>query len=277
MISRYKLFAVSMITLGLLLAVIGYASGGKWSIFKDDTGLHVPTKQSLVNNSYTLEAFTNIDVINDYGDVEILSGDSYALEVHAFEDADVTYSVKNGTLTVETESNKKNRISFGFSMNTTPSIKIYVPEKVALNKVVLDSNFGDTTLRGLQYQQLNVISNYGDILFKDMDGMNTEITQSFGDMTLAQFTSNGFVAESEHGDINIDGTLNGQTTITSSFGDTTINLQNKKNDLGYELNTAFGDVTVNHQSQDSKVTQRYEGDHQLSVSLSHGDLELTLQ
>lgn len=277
MISRHKLIAVSMITLGLLLAVVGYVSGGKWSIIKDDTGLHVPTKQSLVNNSYTLEAFTSIDVFNDYGDVEILAGDSYTLEVNAVEDADVSYSVKNGTLTVETESKKKNRLSFGFSVNKTPSIKIYVPKDVELNEIVLDSNFGDTTLRDLHYQQLNLIGNYGDIQFKNLDGMNTEITQSFGDMTLEQFTSNGFVVESEHGDIDIDGTLNGQTTIISSFGDTTLNLQNKKSELGYELNTGFGDITVNHQSKSSKVSQLYEGDHQLSVSLSHGDLELSLQ
>ncbi|QDQ02119.1 DUF4097 domain-containing protein [Lysinibacillus fusiformis] len=277
MISRHKLIAVSMITLGLLLAVVGYVSGGKWSMIKDDTGLHVPTNQSLVKNSYTLEAFTNIDVFNDYGDIEILSGDRYALEVNAIEDADVSYSVKDGTLTVETKSKKKNRRYFGFSFSETPYIKIYVPKDVALNKVVLDSNFGDTTLRGLQYQQFNVISNYGDILFEDIDGMNTEITQSFGDMALEQFTSNGFVAESEHGDIDIDGTLNGQTTITSSFGDTTLNLQNKKSDLGYELNTDFGDVTVNHQEQNGKVSQLREGDHQLSVSLSHGDLDISLR
>ncbi|MGN4125748.1 DUF4097 family beta strand repeat-containing protein [Lysinibacillus sphaericus] len=276
MISRHKLIAVTMITLGLLLAVIGYLSGGKWSLIKDETGIHVPTKQSLVNNSYTLEAFTSIDVFTDYGDVEILSGDSYVLEVNAIEDEDVRYSVKNGTLTVETESKKKNRLSFGFSVNQTPSIKIYVPEKVALNKVVVDSNFGDTTLRGLHYQQLNVISNYGDIRFKHIDGINTEITQSFGDMTLEQFTSNGFVAESEHGDIDIDGTLNGQTTITSSFGDTTLNLQNKKSDLGYELNTDFGDITVDRQEQSSKISQLVKGNHQLSVSLSHGDLSLSL-
>ncbi|MGE7839473.1 DUF4097 family beta strand repeat-containing protein [Lysinibacillus sp. NPDC093712] len=277
MISRYKLIAISMITLGILLAVIGFSSGGRWSIVKEENGFTVPTKNGLENNSYKLEAFTDLHVINDYGDVEILQADSFELETNVIKNTDVTYSLKDGTLTVETKSKRKSGISFGIGTFNSPSIKITIPKGAKLTSIVIDSNFGDTTLKGLDYKQLSLNEDYGDILLKNIVGEKTEITQSFGDLTLEQFTSNGFIVESEHGDIDIEGTLNGQSKITSSFGDASLHLQNKKREVGYELKTNFGDITVNDSSQNSKVSQLLAGENQLNVSLSHGDLELSLK
>ncbi|GAB0166706.1 DUF4097 family beta strand repeat-containing protein [Lysinibacillus sp. CTST325] len=274
MTSRHTHIAITMIALGVLLALVGYFSGGKWSFVVNGEGIQLPENNKLVNNSYKLDDFTNLNIINHYGDVEIVTSNRYALETNVIKDDDVTYSIKDNTLTVETKSKKKNGFEFGFFSSRTPSIKIYVPSDVKLKTVILDSNFGDTTIRGLNYQELNLIGDFGDILFKDTTGGKTEITQSFGDMRLQQFSSNGFVAESEHGDINIDGTLNGQSTITSNFGDATLHLQNKKSALGFELQTDFGDLTVDNEDQNSKVSQSYNGDNQLKATLSHGDLQL---
>ncbi|MGE7949317.1 DUF4097 family beta strand repeat-containing protein [Lysinibacillus sp. NPDC093688] len=277
MTSRHTHIAITMIAFGILLALVGYFSGGKWSFVLTDEGIQLPENNTLVNNSYKLDDFTNINVINHYGDVEIVASDRFALETNAIKDGDVTYSLKDHTLTVETKSKKKNGLQFGFGSFRTPSIKIYVPSDVKLKTVVLDSNFGDTTIRGLNYQEFTLIEDFGEILFKDTTGDKTEITQSFGDIKLQQFSSNGFVAESEHGDINIDGTLNGSSTITSNFGDTTLHLQNKKGELGYELQTDFGDLTVDKKEQNNKVSQSYKGDNQLKATLSYGDLQLTLK
>ncbi|KOS63611.1 DUF4097 family beta strand repeat protein [Lysinibacillus agricola] len=274
MTSRHTHIAMTMIAFGILLALVGYFSGGKWSFVLNDEGIQLPENNKLVNNSYKLDDFTNLNIYNHYGDVEIVTSDRYALETNVVKDGDVTYSIKDNTLTVETKVKKKNGFQFGFGSFRTPSIKIYVPSDVKLKTVVLDSNFGDTTIRGLNYQRLNLIEDFGDILFKNTTGDKTEISQSFGDMKLQQFSSNGFIAESEHGDINIDGTLNGQSTITSDFGDATLHLQNKKSELGFELETDFGDLTVDNKDQNSKVSQSYNGDNQLKVTLSYGDLQL---
>lgn len=277
MTSRHTHIAITMIALGVLLALVGYFSGGKWSFEINDEGIQLPENNKLVNNSYELDDFTNLNIINHYGDVEIVTSDRYALETNVINDNDVTYSMKDHTLTVETKSKKKNRFQFGFASFRTPSIKIYVPADVKLKTVVLDSNFGDTTIRGLQYEELKLIEDFGDILLKDTTGDKTMITQSFGDMKLQQLSSNGFVAESEHGDMNIDGTLNGQSIITSNFGDATLHLQNKKSELGYELQTDLGDLTVDDEDQNSKVSQSYNGDNQLKATISHGDLQLKLK
>ena len=278
MTSRHTHIAITMIAFGILLSLVGYFSGGKWSFVVNNEGIQLPENNTLVNNSYKLDDFTNLNIINHYGDVEIVTSDRYALETNTVNNDDVTYSIKNNTLTVETKGKKKNGLQFfGFGSLRTPSIKIYVPSDVKLKTVVLDSNFGDTIIRGLNYQELNLIEEFGDILFKDTTGDKTEITQSFGDLKLQQFSSNGFVAESEHGDIAIDGTLNGSSTITSNFGDAILHLQNKKGELGYELQTDFGDLIVDNKDQNSKVSQSYNGDNQLKVTLSYGDLQLTLK
>lgn len=277
MMSRHTHIAMTMIAFGILLALVGYFSGGKWSFVLTDEGIQVPKNNNLVNNSYELDDFTSINIVNDYGDVEIVTSDRYALETNVVEDDDITYSIKDKTLTIETKGKKKNELQLGFGSFNTPSITIYVPKDVKLKTVDIDSNFGDMTIRDLNYQQLNLIENYGDILFKNTTGDKTEITHSFGDMKLQQFSSNGFVVESENGDINIDGTLNGQSTITSNFGDTTLDLQNKKSEIGFELDTDFGDLSVDKKEQNGKVSQSYKGDNQLKATVSHGDLVLKLK
>lgn len=182
----------------------------------------------------------------------------------------------NGTLTVETKSKGKTGVTFGIGNFQTPSIIITVPKDAKLNSLIVDSDFGDTMLKGLHYQQLTIKGDYGDILLQNITGEKTEITQAFGDLTLEQFNSNGVVVESEHGEIDIEGTLNGQSQITSNFGDTTLDLQNKKSELGFELNTSFGEITVNDREHNGKASQLLEGNNQLNVSLSHGDLDLSL-
>ncbi|KUF33185.1 MULTISPECIES: DUF4097 family beta strand repeat-containing protein [Lysinibacillus] len=278
MTSKNTLIAMTMIALGILLALVGYFSGGRWLIFKDADGLHVPSHTNLVSQSHELDTFISINIVNDYGDIEIIARDNdYRLETQVFEQQDVTYHIDNGVLTIETKAKKRDGFQFGFNNFSSPSIKLYVPKDTKVESVVIDSDFGDTAVRGLHYEELQLMQDYGDITFTNTTGDKTEITQSFGDLTLQQYASNGISIESEHGDITIDGTLNGQSTISSSFGDMTLHLQNKQSDLGYDLKTSFGDITMDGEEQSGKVTQVNNGDHQLHVSLSHGDLDVSLK
>lgn len=272
-----KQIAGSMIVIGIVLAIIGYTSGGKWALAINNSGIHVPNEQSLVTNSYELDAFTNINIENKHVDVEILPSDSYSIEVSSFETTDITYEVKGGTLTVDANNAKNNAIIIGFKSFETPIIKIYVLKDTKLSNIALDSSFGDINLQHLNSQQLNLIVKHGDLLMKDIVSEHTEITQSFGDMTLRQFSSTNFVAESEHGGIDIDGELNGKSTITSSFGDIDLQLLNKESELGLDLNMSFGEISFNDQSIEGDFSQSYNGDNQLQISLSHGDLDLSLK
>ncbi|MFJ7952470.1 DUF4097 family beta strand repeat-containing protein [Lysinibacillus sp. NPDC096418] len=272
-----KQIAGSMIVIGIILAIIGYVSGGKWSIAVNNTGIYVPNEQSLVTNSYELDAFTSINIDNEHVDVEILPSDSYSIEVSSFETTDVSYEVKGRTLTVATKYTKNNAILLGFTSFKTPSIKIYVPKDTKLSNIALDSSFGDVNLEHLNFQQLNLIVRHGDLSMKDIVAGHTEITQSFGDVSLRQFSSTSFTAESEHGDIDIDGELNGKSTFDSSFGDIDLQLLNKESELGLDLNMNFGEISFNDQSIEGDFSQSHNGDNQLQVSLSHGDLDLSLK
>ncbi|KOS69137.1 hypothetical protein AEA09_11665 [Lysinibacillus contaminans] len=272
-----KQIAGSMIVVGIVLAMIGFASGGKWFILISDAGFHVPNDQSLGANSYELDAFTNINLSNKHADIEILPSDNYGLELNSFETSNVTYAVKDGTLTVDAKSTKDNGITIGFRSFKTPTITIYVPKDALLSNIELDSSFGDINLEQLNYQQLNLFVSHGDISFENIVAGHTEITQSFGDMALQQFSGERFIVESEHGDIDIDGELNGESTITSSFGDVDLDLLNKESELGLDLNTNFGDITLNNKSIEGDFSQSYVGDNQLKVSITHGDLELSLK
>ena len=278
MTSKNTLIAMTMIALGILLALVGYFSGGRWFIEKDAEGLHVPSSTKLVSHSHKLDAFTNIKIVNEYGDIYIVASDNdYKLDTKVLKQQDVTYHIEDGTLTIETVAKKKSDFQIGFGSFSSPSIKLYVPKDANIDAVTIDSDFGDIAIHELHYQELNLVQDYGDTTFTNIIGNNTEITQSFGDLTLQLLASNGISIKSEHGDISIDGTLNGQSTITSSFGDTTLRLQNKQSNLGYNFITNFGDLTINDEEQSSTVTQVNNGNDQLHISLSQGDLDVTFK
>ncbi|WP_274308112.1 DUF4097 family beta strand repeat-containing protein [Solibacillus daqui] len=277
MINRLKLIAGSMIAIGIVFTIIGFASGGRWFILVDSSGFHVPNEQSLISQSYELEAFENIIVTNKHADIEIIQSDSYSLELSTYKMTDVMYSVKGDTLTVESNSQKNNAMTIGVGPFKTPSIKIYVPKDALFSNITLKSSFGDVNLQQLNYEQLNLDVRHGDISFNNIKAGHTEIINAFGDITLQQFTSASLIVESEHGDIEVDGKLNGNTKVTSSFGDVDLKLVNNKENFGYKLNTSFGDISVNGEEYNGKIAELYEGDNQLEVLLSHGDLKLTLK
>ncbi|ATP39883.1 hypothetical protein CSE16_07340 [Solibacillus sp. R5-41] len=275
--TRLKIIAGCMIAIGLVFAIIGFASGGQWYILKDNTGFYVPNEKTFVSQSYELDKFTKINISNEHSDIEILPSDRFSLEISAFETSDVTYVVKADTLTVKSRNKNENAMTIGLGPFKSPSIKIYVPKDVLLSNITVDSSFGDVNLQQLNYEQLNLDVRHGDISFNNIEAGYTEINNAFGDLTLHQFSSDSLVIESEHGDIDVTGELNGKTTISSSFGDVGLRLLNKKSDLGFVLSTFFGDLTVNDKDSGTKLSQLHEGNNQLEVSLSHGDLELSLK
>jgi len=80
MTSKNSLVAITIIALGILLTLVGYFSGGRWFIIKDGDGLHVPGSHKLIHESYNLDKFTSINIVNDYGDITIVSTeDNYKL------------------------------------------------------------------------------------------------------------------------------------------------------------------------------------------------------
>lgn len=277
MTSRYKLIAFSMIAIGVVFAILGFSSGGKWYILKDRSGFYVPNEQTLAPQLYELDSFKNINISNGHADIEILPSDRYALEVIAFETTDVTYVVKDNTLTVKSNNIKDKAMTIGFGPFRSPSIKIYVPRDASLSHITIDSSFGDVDLKNMKYEQFNLNMSYGDVSFKNIHSGQTEITNAFGDMSFQQFSSGRLVVNSEYGDIDIEGELKGKTTINSSFGDVELQLRNNQSELGLNLSTSFGDLTVNDKEYGTKLSQLHDGKNQLEISLSQGDLDLSFR
>ncbi|MGE7022867.1 DUF4097 family beta strand repeat-containing protein [Solibacillus cecembensis] len=277
MTNRYKIIASSIIVIGILFTIIGFASGGHWYILKDNSGFYVPNNQTLVPKSYELGTFKNINISNEHADIDILPSDSFSMEVTAFEPTDVTYDVKGDTLTVKSNNNKDNAMTIGFGPFKSPSIKIYVPQDTVLSNITIDSSFGDVNLQSIKYEQFQLDVSYGDISFKKIDAGQTEITSAFGDKSFHQFSSERLIVNSEYGDIDVAGELNGKTTINSSFGDVDLQLSNTKSDIGYDLSTSFGDLTVNNEDYGTKNSQLHDGENQLEVKVTQGDLELSLK
>lgn len=102
--------ALCLVAAGIILMFIGYNLGGFKSIKVTNQGFSTFSfdTDDLANDEKQLTAFKDIDLKLDYGDVEIINGDSYYIEANYNKKSDnLSYVVEGDTLTVKNKSERK--------------------------------------------------------------------------------------------------------------------------------------------------------------------------
>ncbi len=310
----FKKIAVAFIVIGILLAAVGIFAGAKFSIISTEDGLKAVGKGDRQNEEFSLPEFKNIEVELSDADIEVIPSNEFKLEIEGLKGTRITHEIENETLIMNAEKDTTwFNFAMNFSLNMQSIIKIYVPEGTELLDVSVSNKFGDTQLAGItsnklivkatdgdvstnniQTNELAIENKYGDFTGTDVktndlilemnDGNaelesveteNTNLKNKFGNTTLHDFTSRRAKVESTDGNVKVYGELLGQTNIKSSFGNVYLDLENKEAELGYNIQTKFGNVSVNGNQFKSDATHSADTNHQLDVSSTDGDVDVT--
>ena len=266
-VSKIVLIAAGAVfALGLVLHLVGGAMGGRpeyngswrdwgyawrghwpgwdhWSDWEDwvdwddwDTPV-ISSPQDVTAKD--LEAFTQLDVSIDYGDVDVVEGSSFGVTLTTKNISNYTlhYENKDGTLKVwsETVQNMHNR----FGSNASAGVVITVPKNTALEIVDLDSDMGDVTWAAAAIAG------------------KVELSTDMGDVSCGSLLATELKAETDMGDVDV------------GFPE--------RSGVSYELSTEMGAVTLNGVRQHAYVSntdpnQRYY----VQAKTEMGDVDVDL-
>lgn len=235
---KIVLLSICLIVVGVTMAIIGLLSGGRGSIIWGKDGLEIYDRENIIKEYKELEKFNDVNIDVDFGDIEVIKSDKYAIEVEYNKEVeDLTYKVENEKLTVSSNRWGKMSFSMGFIDNNT-LVKVYIPENVVLNNLdiqnksgnlivdnveVKNSNincdFGNATINNITGDKINLTGKSGKVNSKNLKLEELVLYVDFGDVILENINTTTFESNLKSGELDIKKLTANNAKINSDFGD----------------------------------------------------------
>jgi len=183
-----------------------------------------------------LEAFDSFYIDTDIMDVEIVSGNEYAIYYDAVKNYEPTYKIEAGKLIVNQKEDRGKGWFTGLGSNSEMEMRITVPADVTLSAIETSSDVGEVTIKGIAFEKGTMGTDVGDILvdtceFKYLD-------------------------------------------IESDVGETEIKLTGQAGEYTMELLADVGEIEVEDFKQGNTFKQSGTSDKVLIINSDVGDIEV---
>jgi len=221
---------ILIITLtGLMLSIIGIATGANRTLYLDKTGVHISGSTVSIVEESNLEAFREIYVDVSFSDIEILRSDTFGIELYGenvewdwtLEEDHDNYRILKITDTGEL---RVPILHFDFDQKQQNFVKIYLPENLTNDNkpyvVDLKTGSGNIRLGGFNLTGVKISNSFGNVDIETMvvGGMfidlksgnfngsnllvsNFKYSNQFGDGHFESVRVMHFTAESNSGDL----------------------------------------------------------------------------
>ena len=240
--------AAVMITVGILLAGIGWMAGGNQPIYLEHKGIHVGGRQnsdhgSLESFSQNVSSFGSIDADLDYYDVDLVPSDKFAVDGTFYSrDGKPDVKVENGTLTIRDKNLSRININIDFSDLLTPDnqprIKIYYPTGTELKDLVLkcdtsdlqyenlvltgkadlELDFGSLDINGLSAKNIIIAMDSGSCTLKKIKADDLDISNDMGKTTLNDAELKTLKIDADSGEISLTGVTADHGELIADMG-----------------------------------------------------------
>ena len=192
--------AAAMVTVGALLAGLGFMAGGMQPVYFDRDGIHVGNAGDgkhgrLENFAQEVGSFGSVNVDLDYYDVDLIPSDKFAVEGTFFaEEGKPDVKVENGTLVVKDTNHKLVNVNIDLpglftSQDNRPAVRIYYPEKTKFNTVSIKCDASDLDYKNLTADKAEFVLDFGKLELTDIAAKSVIVTMNSGDCSLK--TNNG--------------------------------------------------------------------------------------
>lgn len=180
------------------------------------------SEDGLLKGQKDLEAFDSVYMDVELGDIEITLADSYKIQYQVWEEADFTYEVKDGVLTVSL----KKQGSEAQWKNKKIQVFLYVPQDAILDRIELNQSCGDVVLRQIEAGEIVVDSSLGDVSSDQVKGRRLYVDSSLGDVEVSGLDEGADIEQMEIysscGDVEIQTTLEYGMDLQASCGEITV-------------------------------------------------------
>lgn len=300
--NKFVIVCAGMIGVGVLLSGAGYLMGGRvWGIGLGAAGIYVNSPNlaqegenavAYVKNVEKLEAFDSMDIVTEYGNVDIISSDHYGIEYCVDSRYDFAPEVVNGCLAAKQTNTAQNGgewtfwgiggSSVMFGGREDEYIKVYIPKEAALTSVKVYAEAGKVECRGIKADKLELDADFGNMSLYDVQGAETTLLAGSGRLEVDGFTGETLTIVQEFGDVILENVIvGGKSDIKSESGGVTLE---KYETDSLIVNCDFGDVdgkevaatTGNLTLESGTCEIGWTKIKTLTVESDFGDVKLTL-
>lgn len=269
------IIAVVSLAVGGVCLGAGLAMGGSPSFYYDEDGIHVKENaasdraQSYVMEYTKLDALKNLDISLFDADLKIVSGKDWGVEyVLNGSRMEPEYSLEGQTLKIrENQSGKTGQIrSFGWGHfwwyngdqeQTTPYVKLTVPENAKLEEVSIVSEYGDVSIEEkLEADDVTFDMVYGALTVGTVKSGSLTVKNETGKVSVDALQVEKASFELEYGDLSATVGAASDLKVESESGSVTLKLVGGMEEYGVSLHTDYGTIRT---PQGVVEADEYEG------------------
>ncbi len=270
--------ALIAIGIGVAILVIAVASGAS---FED-----VPTFS--YEESYA--DVTGIDLDIEYGEVNIVVGDSFTIDAKRLpENGLESFVDTDGTWVVRQDSENRDFVNifglhfsvgnvFGWGENRAPEITITLPKNFVADNISLTIKAGDVEVDEIHAITGDFNVSAGRLVVKELDiARESEYIIGAGQMTLNNVMVKDITVDCGVGDVMISGDVSGDNKIICNVGNVELDLDGEESDYSYDISASIGNIDIDNNSYHSisnRVINNDDAQNNLSLTCEIGNISV---
>ena len=274
---KFLIICGIVIGAGLLLAIIGAASGGLGNMEKlaDHytwiSGSSEDKEQQLLDSSQT---FDSVKVSGDL-DLDIVKGNEDSVKlIYPKDSGTYNMNVENGTLVVNYDY-QKNAIIQLSSEDSTPRLVITRKDAASFKNIEADLTWGDADLEDLTADTVTLNLDDGDADLSRAQIGTLKVDMDYGDLETENITCNSVTAQLDDGDCNLDGTFQGNISVNANYGDVDITTKLTESQYTVDAESDYGDIEVGTLTrEDGGTLQTGSGPYMIKLYADDGDISV---
>lgn len=275
-----KIFAVLGIIIGAFVVIggtligVGFAMGARNNInlFNGAVSFSLGRPEVVRMDKEKLDEFDSMYIDMDYGSVEIIPGDEYAVEYELYSDS-IICEVENGRLTFK-ERRKNNFVMnfdfglFGFG-SRAGRLKVYVPNK-KLDSVEIYTDMGSVVINGVSCDKLTLECDMGNAECKNVTVGRMYVDSDMGGLDFTGAVTDRIEADMDMGSISLEGWLDCDFDISADMGSVDIVTYYSADSYRYNFDIGMGgkEIRDNGGADSEKV-------HNMDIECDMGGISVT--
>lgn len=238
--------------------------------------LAIITGVTYENNKVVVESFTDkyqnverIDVNSISSNIVIKQGNEFKVEASNLKNR-FSSKVSNGTLRI-----REDRTWFLNSSNTG-IITIYIPTKVTLDELKIDSGAGKIEINNVNSKEFTLQQGAGVVVIENSKFDKTDIDGGAGEIKIKSSVLNNLKMDAGIGKINIEAEITGNSKIDCGIGEMKIELLGDKEDYNIRAEKGIGNIRINSNKHESD-TSYGNGKNKLKLEGGMGNIEVSFK
>ena len=214
------------------------------------------TSTYTMNENY--QNVKNIDMQIAYGEVNILEGDTFAIDAKNLRKDSLGSYVEDGTWYIKEEQDSYVNV-FGMNLslghfgtwngNHSPKITITVPEGFTAESYILKVGAGDVEVAAINAVEGDISVEAGRLSVDQLSILNkSQYNVGAGEMVLNDVSVNDITLDCGVGNIVIDGIITGDNDISCGIGKVELDLDGDESDYSYSISSGIGNVVIDGES-----------------------------